>query len=123
MQPEPRTRGYLIISKHRKPLNSNNIAVPWKKLMKRAGMLDENGGNKYTPYDFRRLGISWNIRTRELSLREVMRLAGHGKSSTTLDLYGRCFANDTQAANAARVIEGEATELGVPNPCQRLLTR
>lgn|GEM_PF-1236861 len=98
-------KGYVLQPKEGVPYRAS-LDHPWRGLMQRAGLCDpQTGRPNFSPHALRHAAVSLLIEA-ELPAMNLAAMIGHKSVSTTYDIYGHLFPDDTRAASAANTIAG-----------------
>ena len=95
--------GYVIPNRAggaRKTQDGNDF---WHRLMADAGLVDEHGKSKFTRHALRHAAASLLIKE-GLPAMNLKTIMGHAKVSTTYDIYGHLFPEDTRIVDTAHAI-------------------
>ena len=71
----------------------------WGELMRKAGLVDEDGKPKFSPHALRHFNASYQL-AQGVPVLAVSKHIGHSRSSTTLDVYGHVLPGDDSAHQA-----------------------
>jgi integrase len=113
---EVELKGHVIVNKYGEPYAATAMNNFFGKVMRRAGLVDQTGGIKFTMHALRHAHASLLLQSR-LPLHNIKRQLGHASAQTTIDIYGHVFPEDEQTRTVAT---GIATELGATRMRQAL---
>lgn len=92
--------GYVLKTRTGKPLDPRDMFGFWAGVMKKAGLMAENGTRPlYKFHSLRHVNVSLLI---ALGLQpfHIQKLVGHASISTTMNVYGHLFPNDESSREA-----------------------
>lgn len=106
MQGNPKA-GPVLLTQRGTPLTSDTLYYLWKLFAIRAGIADETGKPNWRFHDFRHAAASLLIAEGVTPL-HVKTFMGHASVTTTMNVYGHLFPDDTRVPEA---VSGIATRM------------
>ena len=110
----PRT-GFIIFTKYGTPMRPNACVNFWGKLMRKAGLEDENGKPLFPPYSLRHHCASYMLSNGVNPLSTAKHM-GHSRTSMTLDVYGHFLPGDESAKEGVMLMSEKLAPRQLPPP-------
>lgn len=136
----PDATGYVLRGTRGRPVPPKDMWCQWHPILKKAGLLTEDGKNRYTFHALRHTAVSLLIE-QGLQPFHIKSMIGHSSIMITMDLYGHMFPDDgtnrkaiTAAAgqfedlenmpiaapvSSRRIVPGPTAPIAVPPPMRR----
>lgn len=105
----PDLKGFVLLNHDGKPMTHSNANHTWKTVMNEAGLIDpKTQQKKFTPHALRHAAASLLIEA-GLPAINLKTVIGHSSISTTYDVYGHLFPDDTKTADTINSIADRLT--------------